>query len=711
MTHAARAPLSPDAPASVSDAGGAVALLADKGRLEAALITAREAARLTFVRGDGVPQKAAPGRFYFLGGHGLSGPDALAPFTEAVRTLASRLDLARLHGHLHARSGLAPLRVADVVAGASELGLLEAADACAPYAVAMAVFGDGLHLKLRDGLVHLEPPEAIAVALARQAELAALSARVEGVVPALAARLRPDPTRSDLDPATAEALVHVAALGRESPHADFASAVLTRLQGLSNADGTPLPLPPSCTPGSSPRPLARQLEDLLVAACLLPAHPNLAALRAGLPVTFTAAEEAAAQAACDAAPAASLPDLTHLAAYAIDDAETTEVDDAVALDPANPRRVHVLIADVAAFVAPGSPLDATAQARLTTLYLPDGRIPMLPQVLGEGPASLVAHAARTALVISADVAVDGVVSHVSLQRARVRVAAQLTYDAVEGLLAEASTSDPVSGALTALEALADAHRAARHQRGAVTFQRPEVNFVAAPDGHIALKLGAPLSRARQLVAELMVLGCAAAADFAARHQLPMPFRGQPAPDGLDRGRQVDLGVDPKTGRVDDPVAQSELMRRLKPSSLTPDPRPHWTLGVPAYVQLTSPIRRYADLLAHQQLAHFLVTGTGCFSRADLEVRIGHMGRAMAPVRRADQEARRLFLLRWLAQEEGRVLDAVVLRELAKRHLVDISLLGLQEAVQLRGKRRPGAQVRLRVEAVDFDEDTVTFREV
>jgi hypothetical protein len=705
MTHAAEASLPPGTP---PPGGGAVALLADKGRLEAALITARDQGRLTFVRADSVPQKAAAGRFYYLGELDLSSPDALGPFTETIRQLAARLDPAALHGQLFASSGLAPVHVTAAVAAAATLGLLEAADARAPYAVAMAIFRDGLHLKLRDGLVHLEAPDAIAAALARQADLAALSARVDAVLPALVGRLS-GASSTPLEAGIATALVHVAALGRESPHADFAAAVLARLQSHATPDGAALALPPSCSPGSSPRPLARQLEDLLVAARLLPPHPNLATLRAGLPITFSPAEEAAARAACEAASDVALPDLTHLEAYAIDDAETTEVDDAVALDPADPRRVHVLIADVAAFVPPGSALDATAHARLTTLYLPDGRIPMLPSLLGEGPASLVAHAARTALVISADVGPDGEVSNISLQRARVRVAAQLTYEAVEGLLAAPATT-PAATALAALEALAEAHRAARHRRGAVTFQRPEVNFVLGADGRVALKLGAPLSRARQLVAELMVLGCAAAADFAARHQLPLPFRGQPAPDGLDRGRTTGLGVDPTTGRVDDPVAQSDLMRRLKPSALTPDPRPHWTLGVSAYVQLTSPIRRYADLVAHQQLAHFLATGAGCFTRADLDAIIGHIGRQMGPVRRADQETRRLFLLRWLAQEEGRVFDAVVLRELAKRHLVDISLLGLQEAVQLRGKRRPGAQVRLRVEAVDFDEDAVTFRE-
>lgn len=696
---------------------GGVALLAEKGRLEAALVTAREGAKITFVRPDGIPQRAAAGRFYYLGDARLDGPLDLAPFMAEVEGSAGRIALGPLHASLHDRSGRAPLRVDEVLEAAKGLAGVGCEGPLADYALAVAIFQDGLHFKLRDGLVHPEAPAAISETRARRAEAAALAARVGALLPILVGRLAGE--GPCLPSEELSALVEVAAVGRESPHAELAAQLVAalgeRAGGEAPSSGLAAPgpaapwsLPRSCQPGASPRPLGRQVEDLLVAARLLPPHPNLAPLRAGIPRAFGPEVLAAAEAWQErVVPGGELPDLTGLRAYAIDDAETTEIDDAIAPDPVDPARVHVLIADVAAFVPPASLLDAAARARLTTLYLPDGRIPMLPGSLGEGPASLVAGEERTALVISATLGPDGKVGDIALQRARVRVAAQLTYDAVEVLLAGGGGDDRTGAELQHLERLATAHRGARQARGAVTFQRPEVNFVLAPDGRVTLKVGSPLSRARQLVAELMVLACASAAEFAARHGIPVLYRSQAAPEALPR----ELMPDPRTGRVDDPVAQSELMRRLKPTVVGTEPRPHWTLGVSAYVQLTSPIRRYADLVCHQQLAAWLATGQPAWSRASLDAFAGDLGRLMGPSRRADQESRRLFLLRWLAEEVEGPLEAVVLRDLGRKVLVDVTLLGLQEAVALRGKRKPGQRVRLAVERVDFEEDTVTFREV
>lgn len=671
---------------------GPIALLADRGELGPVVVSAREGQRVTFHRPDGTWQKAGAQRLFYEGAARAEALGDLEPFFAACHEAVQAVDLAATHRAAVGRGALD----ADAMA---ELAGLPAA-AWSGYVLACAIFEDGLYFKLKDGRFVPESAADVARNLARLEAERRLAEAVEAAAGHVLARLRD--RLNALPPALEEALVEVAALGRESASAPLAEGLLEALQAALGHDD--VLLPPTCRADSALRVLSRQIEELLVTLGLLERHANLAPIRAGVPTRFTPELLAEAARVTGEPPLpAPLADLTHLEAFAIDDPDTTEIDDAIALDPEVPGRVHILIADAAAFVPPGSPLDLEAARRLTTLYLPDGRIPMLPPALAEGGASLVAGAPRTAVVFSATLDASGRPVDLEVTRARVLVRHQISYDDAFTLLG--SPGSAPGDQLRALEALALRHRAFRHKAGAVTFQRPEVNFHLLPSGRIELKVGAPLSRARQLVAELMVLACHAAAELCAARGIPCLYRSQAAPDELPGP------PDPVTGRIDDPVLQNELMRRLKPSLLTTDPRLHWTLGVPSYTQVTSPIRRYADLVVHQQILAWLEPGRPQRSAAELDALIADIGRQMASVRRADQESRRLFALRWFEQEEGRIFDAVVLRELGKRYLVDLGLLGWHEAIPLRGKRRPGQQIRLKVDRVDIEGDSISFREV
>ncbi|MFO0751525.1 MAG: RNB domain-containing ribonuclease, partial [Myxococcota bacterium] len=168
---------------------------------------------------------------------------------------------------------------------------------------------------------------------------------------------------------------------------------------------------------------------------------------------------------------------------------------------------------------------------------------------------------------------------------------------------------------------------------------------------------------------------------------------------------------PRTGRIDDPARQYELLRRLKPSQLKTTADAHFTLGVGAYTQLTSPIRRYADLLMHQQIAAVLRTGRPCYTARHLDSLVFEIGRRSGLVKRVEQESRRFAALRWLTQNPGQVLEARVLRELGKKTLYEVDRLNLQDSVQLRRRRASGDVVRLQVVSADARRDTLEVREV
>jgi len=151
-------------------------------------------------------------------------------------------------------------------------------------------------------------------------------------------------------------------------------------------------------------------------------------------------------------------------------------------------RVRYAIADVAAFVAPGSALDRESFARGVTLYLPDGRAPMLPNALGEGAASLLADQERPALVWTIDLDATGTTIAARLERATVRSRAALGYPGVQADL----DAGRASGSLQLLREIGMRRRALEAARGGVSLDLPAQEVVPTGDGGYALAYGAPL---------------------------------------------------------------------------------------------------------------------------------------------------------------------------------------------------------------------------
>ncbi|MFZ4663486.1 MAG: ribonuclease catalytic domain-containing protein [Caldilineaceae bacterium] len=277
-------------------------------------------------------------------------------------------------------------------------------------------------------------------------------------------------------------------------------------------------------------------------------------------------------------------DLTHLAAFAIDDADSTDPDDAISWENG---RLWVHVADVAALVPPGSLADEEARARGANLYLPEGTLHMLPMAataaLGLGLQEI-----SPALSFGIDLAADGTVAQVEITPSWVRVT-RLTYDEAEYRLTEAP--------LDQLYALAERAVTRRWANGAIELELPEVK-VRIVEGQVVIK-PLPSLRSRTLVREAMLLTGEAVARYALAHELPVPFTVQ---DASDEAR----AQTPKT--LSDMFA---LRRLLKPSQQKSAPGPHAGLGMALYCQVTSPLRRYTDLLIHQQLrAHLRRTAAG-----------------------------------------------------------------------------------------------------
>ena len=377
-------------------------------------------------------------------------------------------------------------------------------------------------------------------------------------------------------------------------------------------------------------------------------------------------------------------DLTHLAAFAIDDEGNTDPDDAVSIDAAGALWVHV--ADVAALAPVDSPLDLDARGRGATLYLPTAPITMLPRQLvvklGLGLTD-----PSPALSFRISVNKNGQIADVDITPSWVRVE-RLSYAEADRRLHESPLRD--------IHAITQRIFARRLAAGALDLKWPEakirVDGAGTPQGpQIDIS---PLQRlaSRDMVAESMILAGEAAARFAAQKDLPFPFSTQPTPD-------PEMVITALT-RPAGPAADFARRRCQRPGRVSGDPQPHAGLGLELYARVTSPLRRYLDLVAHQQLRAALGRGVLMDAPTILE-RVGAADAVAGGVRSGEADARRHWTLVYLQQRAPWQGEGVLIDVRGRRGLVLLPEIALEASVPVPPGARPGDAFAIRVLRVDL----------
>ncbi|MFP3868137.1 MAG: RNB domain-containing ribonuclease [Desulfobacteraceae bacterium] len=352
-------------------------------------------------------------------------------------------------------------------------------------------------------------------------------------------------------------------------------------------------------------------------------------------------------------------DLTGEEIITIDGEHTRDFDDALSLKRVpGGWQLGVHISDVSSYVQSGDLLDTQALERGTSIYLPDQRIPMLPESLSENTLSLLAQEPRLALSFFAVLNEAAEVLDWHIVPSRIQVQRQLTYHQADQLLAQDDT-------LGALERLCRRLQERRLAQGGINLQLPEVMVNIDPEGQISVHLEDSETPSRQMVSEAMVLANWLAARFLAEHGVPAIYRVQPPPrEELHREEAPTL------------LQLWKNRRRLSRVVLDLEPQPHWGLGLSAYTTISSPIRRYLDLIIHRQIYATLNGHFAMYSREQLESMLTLLDLAL---RRAGQlKTRRLryWLLKYLGFRLGQKMPALVMDHLANRYrllLTDILL--------------------------------------
>ncbi|WP_438353366.1 RNB domain-containing ribonuclease [Microbacterium sp. CJ88] len=475
-------------------------------------------------------------------------------------------------------------------------------------------------------------------------------------------------------------------------------------------------------PSRRPRLAPGGVDDALTA--------SLAALRRelDLPGPFSAEVEAEANAAAQtAADASQVDDLRDVEFLTIDPEGSRDLDQALHLErTATGAVLHYAIADVPAFVAPGGAVDAEARRRGQTLYAADGRIPLHPPVLSEDAASLLPDADRRAFVWRFALDEGARPTDTTLRRAVIRSRAQWSYvDAQRAI--DAGTA---SASLAALPWFGQQRAEREAERGGASLNVPTTRVVAE-DGRYRLERESPLP-VEEWNAQVSLLTGMAAAEIMLRggvgilRTMPAPadddvaaFRAQTAALGIPWSADVRYGdylraldrADPRALAILD--AATGLFRGAGYVAFDGEPPAdplQAAIGAP-YAHTTAPLRRLVDrwsLIVCEAIANDRPVPD--WARESLSTLPKIMGRSDALAGRMDAATLDRVEAALLTGREGETFDAVVLGRRgdgARVQLVDppvsTKVAGLDAAA--------GTTVRLRLDAADIADGTVTLAEI
>jgi exoribonuclease-2 len=384
-------------------------------------------------------------------------------------------------------------------------------------------------------------------------------------------------------------------------------------------------------------------------------------------------------------------DLSQQRCVTIDDDDTRDIDDGLAYErlPDGRERIWIHVADPGRLITEGSELDLEARRRGSSLYLAQGNLPMFPERLSTGVFSLRAGVRSAAWSFWVELDPSGEISAYGIHRSWVKPVYRLSYADADDLI---ELAPPQDRDLADLDQLLNRRRQWRRQRGALQMDLPE-GRIRSHGGEPRLEITEP-SPSRQLVAEAMILAGAVAARHGQEHGLALPYRSQ-LPADLPTPAQLEA-------LPDGAVRFAAIKRCLSRGLMGTAPSLHFSLGLPAYVQATSPIRRYGDLVVQRQIAAQL-EGHSPLAEPELQVLLDSFDGAVREGIGIAREDQRHWQQVWFEAHKGGQWQAQFLRWLRPQDrlgLVRIDELAMDLAAECPAQSEPGDLLLLRVHQVD-----------
>lgn len=394
-------------------------------------------------------------------------------------------------------------------------------------------------------------------------------------------------------------------------------------------------------------------------------------------------------------------DRTALRCFTIDDEDTEDIDDALGLDRSDDGRprIWIHVADPGRLITPGDPLDCEARRRGSSLYLARGIQPMFPWELSRGPLSLRAGQRTAAWSLWVVLADDGAVASYGIERSWIKPSYRLSYADADELI---ELAPPQEAELAQLQTLMQRRRTWRQTRGALLLDQPEGRIHCSSDGQPELEITEP-TPARLLVAEAMILAGAVVAAHGQSHGLALAYRSQ-MPGAMPSPAEL-------AQRPAGPVHHAACKQGLGRGLTAATPAPHFSLGLEAYVQATSPIRRYGDLLVQRQLA-LQLAGDVPLPQAEIQAQLAELDDPLRQGIQLSRDDQRHWRQVWFAEHRGGQWPAQFLRWLRESDqlgLIWIESLAMELPALCPAGCEPAEALLVRVQRVDPLQDCLHLR--
>jgi ribonuclease R len=442
----------------------------------------------------------------------------------------------------------------------------------------------------------------------------------------------------------------------------------------------------------------------------------------------------------------------------IDPADAKDHDDAIWVErSAKGWRLAVHIADVSAYVKPGSAMDEEAQKRGNSTYLVDRVLPMLPPELSNGICSLKPDVDRLTKCALLEIDDSGRIGKAEFFDAVIHSRAKLSYEEAQAMLDGDQSGDAAATAMVR-EAwkMASRMRELRYKNGSLDLEFPEFRVILDDKGQACEVREVIHTSSHQLIEECMLAANDAVALVLKRKQKPVVYRVHEDPDfaklnsfaEVARGFGYKVGdlsnrvhvqqlLDAAKGNPDEHVIKLGLLKSLKRAAYDVDPLGHYGLAKVDYCHFTSPIRRYADLIVHRALQSSLWNAPkhcdSTPSQRELTQIAQHISTTERTSAGAESETKQLKLMEWLGKaadaKDAPTFEGMITEVRPMGLFVEAIAIGMKgvvkredlpegdwyfDAARLRftsrsgGEFRSGMSVRLRVGKVDFERKFVDF---
>ena len=352
----------------------------------------------------------------------------------------------------------------------------------------------------------------------------------------------------------------------------------------------------------------------------------------------------------------------------------------------------VYIADVSWYVRENSPLDREARARGTSVYLVDRVIPMLPKKLSNGICSLNAGEDRLAMACEMEIGADGLVKSYEILPVVIHVYRRLTYTLVNEIFAEGAEAVRTENAdllplLTPLREVHDAMEKARHERGSIGFDVPEIKVKLDESGKPVALIKRTGSLAESMIEQCMLAANETVAEHMEKKEQPFLYRvhEQPSDEKIERlnnllatfslhlvpneagevaPKDVQQVLEKVKGRPEERIVSAVSLRSMQQARYADAPLGHYGLAARHYTHFTSPIRRYPDLIVHRLLRETFATGTIATERQErlrslLPEIAEHTSARERIAIEAERETQDMKKIEYMAQFVGDTFDAVI----------------------------------------------------